>query len=92
MPNTHPQVAIREFTNFKNALVKQIALYPEQHPDLAVKAFLHHLDKLRGEIFENNGLRSGAWDISFINTDWPAETVNAGAKGQQRIPVQRTAL
>ncbi len=79
MPNTRLRVAVREFADFENALAEQITLYREHHPEVEIEAVALDLHKLRGEMFDKNGLRSGAWDIGYITTDWLAEAVDDGA-------------
>jgi multiple sugar transport system substrate-binding protein len=75
MPKTLLRIAVREFIDFENALAEQIAIYREQHPEVEFEAVQLDLHKLHGELFEQGGLRSGAWDIGYIVTDWLAEAV-----------------
>jgi multiple sugar transport system substrate-binding protein len=72
------RVAVREFGDFESAFAEQTALYCEQHPDLEFEAVPLDLHTLHAELFEKNGLRSGAWDIGFLSTDWIAEAVDDG--------------
>jgi multiple sugar transport system substrate-binding protein len=75
MPNIRLRVAVREFVDFEDAFAEQIALYRELHPEIEFEAIPLDLHKLHGELFEKGGLRSGAWDIGFLSTDWIAEAV-----------------
>jgi len=76
MSNTLLRIAVREFSDFENALAEQIALYRTLHPDVAFEAKALDLHKLHAELFEKAGLRSGTWDIGYISTDWLAEAVD----------------
>jgi multiple sugar transport system substrate-binding protein len=75
MPETRLRIAVREFTDFENALAEEIALYRELHPEVSFEAAPLDLQRLHAELFEKNGLRSGAWDIGYLVTDWLAEAV-----------------
>jgi len=79
MPNTRLRIAVREFADFENALAEEIAIYHGQHPEVEFEAVPLDLHKLHGEMFEKNGLRSGAWDIGYLSTDWLAEAVEEKA-------------
>jgi multiple sugar transport system substrate-binding protein len=79
MPNTRLRIAVREFADFENALAEEIAIYREQHPEVEFEAVALDLNKLHSEMFEKDGLRSGAWDIGYISTDWLAEGVEEKA-------------
>jgi len=78
MPDTRLRIAVREFSDFENALAEQIALFREGHPEVEFEAVTLDLHALHGELFEKDGLRSGAWDIGYISTDWLAEAVDEG--------------
>ncbi|MFZ0661887.1 MAG: extracellular solute-binding protein [Acidobacteriaceae bacterium] len=69
------RIAVRQFSDFENALAEQTALYRESHPDVEFEAVPLDLHALHAELFEKNGLRSGAWDIGYLSTDWLAEAV-----------------
>lgn len=75
MPETRLRIAVREFTDFENALAEQIAIYRESRPEVKIEAVQLDLHKLHAELFEKNGLRSGTWDIGYVVTDWLAEAV-----------------
>jgi multiple sugar transport system substrate-binding protein len=75
MAETSLRIAVREFSDFENALAEQIALYRELHPEVEIEAVPLDLHTLHAELFEKNGLRSGAWDIGYLVTDWLAEAV-----------------
>jgi len=78
MPKTLLRIAVREFSDFENALAEQIALYRDLHPAIEFEAVPLDLHALHSELFEKDGLRSGVWDIAYISTDWLAEAVDEG--------------
>ena len=78
MNMTRLRIAVREFSDFENALAEQIGIYREKHPEVEFDAVPLDLHKLHGEMFEQNGLRNGTWDIGYISTDWLAEAVDEG--------------
>lgn len=78
MPDTRLRIAVREFSDFENALAEQISLYRNLHPNIEFEAAPLDLDTLHSELFEKDGLRSGAWDIGYLSTDWLAEAVGDG--------------
>lgn len=78
MPKTLLRIAVREFSDFENALAEQISLYRNLHPDVEFEAVPLDLDALHSELFEKSGLRSGTWDIGFLSTDWLSEAVDEG--------------
>jgi multiple sugar transport system substrate-binding protein len=75
MAETLLRIAVREFTDFENALAEEIDLYRTLHPEIAFEAVQLDLHTLHAELFEKNGLRSGTWDIGYLVTDWLAEAV-----------------
>ncbi len=79
MPETRLRIAVREFSDFENALAEEIELYRQHHPEVEFEAIPFDLHTLHGEMFEKDGLRSGTWDIGYISTDWLAEAVDTGA-------------
>jgi multiple sugar transport system substrate-binding protein len=75
---TRLRIAVREFSDFENALAEEIAIYRRQHPEVEFEAVPLNLHKLHGEMFEKDGLRNGTWDIGYITTDWLTEAVEGG--------------
>lgn len=75
MPQTRIRIAVREFTDFENALAEQIAIYRRRHADIEFEAVQLDLHHLHAELFENRGLANGTWDIGYLSTDWIAEAV-----------------
>src|SRR6201996_2129730 len=76
MAETRLRIAVREFSDFENALAEEITLYRAEHPEVDFEAVPLDLHSLHAEMFEKNGLRSGVWDIGYISTDWLAEAVD----------------
>lgn len=79
MPQIRLRIAVREFSDFENALAEEIALYRRQRPDVEFEAVPLDLHQLHAELFGKHGLRNGAWDIGYITTDWLAEAVEEAA-------------
>ncbi|MDI3253169.1 MAG: sugar ABC transporter substrate-binding protein [Bacillota bacterium] len=79
MPQTRLRIAVREFSDFENALAEEIALYRAQHAEVEFDPVPLDLHKLYAELFEKEGLRNGTWDIGYITTDWLAEAAGQGA-------------
>jgi multiple sugar transport system substrate-binding protein len=75
MPETCLRIAVRKFSDFENALAEEIDLYRELHPEVQFEAAPLDLHNLYAELFEKGGLRTGAWDIGYVVTDWLAEAV-----------------
>jgi multiple sugar transport system substrate-binding protein len=92
MSNTTLRIAVREFSDFENALAEEIAIYRQLHPEIGFEMVPLNLEKLHAELLETKGLRSGAWDIGYLVTDWLAETIEEGAVEEltphlQRMPI-----
>lgn len=75
---TRLRIAVREFTDFENALAEEIEIYRKQYSEIEFEAVQLDLHTLHGEMFEKNGLRNGTWDIGYLSTDWLAEAVDSG--------------
>ncbi|MGH9586323.1 MAG: extracellular solute-binding protein, partial [Acidobacteriaceae bacterium] len=78
MADTQLRMAIREFSDFEDALAEQASLYRKLHPQVSVEIVPLDLNSLRAEMFEKEGLRSGSWDIGFLVTDWLSEAIQDG--------------
>jgi multiple sugar transport system substrate-binding protein len=89
MPQTRLRIAVREFSDFENALAEEIALYRRQQPDVEFEPVPLDLHKLYAELFEKHGLRNGTWDIGYITTDWLAEAAEEGALEELTPYMQR---
>lgn len=92
MPETLLRIAVREFSDFENALAEEIALYRGLHPEIRFEAVPLDLQKLHAELFEKRGLHSGTWDIGYLSTDWLAEAVEEGVveeltPSMERMPI-----
>jgi multiple sugar transport system substrate-binding protein len=92
MPQKCLRIAVREFSDFENALAEEIALYRQSHLEVEFEAVPLDLHKLHAALFENNGLRSGDWDIAYLSTDWLAEAVEGGAVEDLTPWIQHTPI
>src|SRR5258706_15976356 len=74
------RIAIRKFGPFESAIQKQYADF-QAATGCALRLEFESLDlnPLYETLFTRAGLKDGAWDIAFINTDWLAEAVEGGA-------------
>ncbi|HZU08849.1 MAG TPA: extracellular solute-binding protein [Pseudacidobacterium sp.] len=89
MPQIRLRIAVREFSDFENALAEEIDLYRASHPDVEFEPVPLDLHKLHAELFEKHGLRNGTWDIGYITTDWLAEAAEEGALEELTPYMQR---
>lgn len=92
MPNSRLRIAVREFSDFENALADEIALYRDAHPEVEFEAVPLDLHALHAELFKKNGLRSGAWDIGYLSTDWLAEAVDEAVLEELSPYLQRNPV
>lgn len=75
MTTTRIRIAVREFSDFENALDEEISLYRKLRPDVEIEAAQLDLHSLHSELFQKDGLRNGTWDIGYLVTDWLSEAV-----------------
>lgn len=73
------RLALRSFSDFENAIAEEIGRYRERHPQVEIEVVPLVLDDLHREMFQEGGLKSGAWDLGLVSTDWLAEAVDTGA-------------
>jgi len=74
------RIAIRKFGPFETAIQKQYASFQAATGcPLRLEFEALDLNPLYETLFTRAGLKDGAWDIAFINTDWIAEAVDGGA-------------
>jgi multiple sugar transport system substrate-binding protein len=74
------RVAVRKFDPFQSTLQKLWDAYrTETGCDLTLEAVPLDLHPLRQSTLTGGGLKSGAWDIAHISTDWIAEAFSSGA-------------
>jgi multiple sugar transport system substrate-binding protein len=74
------RIAIRKFGPFESAIQKQYASFTAATgASLPLEWESLDLNPLYDSLFTDRGLRDGAWDVAFLNTDWLAEAVAAGA-------------
>lgn len=71
------RIAVRKFGPFESAIVKQFDDFRRvTGTDATLEAVAMDLNPLHESLFDG-GLKSGAWDLAFLNTDWLAEAVKA---------------
>lgn len=92
MPQTCLRIAVREFSDFENALAEEIALYRKQRPDVEFEAIPLDLHHLHAELFGKRGLANGTWDIGYISTDWLAEAMEEQAAEDLTPYLQRQPI
>ena len=74
------RVAVRKFGPFESAIQKQYRSYQEATGStLPLEFEALDLNPLYDSLFTRRGLLDGTWDVAFLNTDWLAEAVAAGA-------------
>jgi multiple sugar transport system substrate-binding protein len=74
------RIAIRKFGPFEQAIQKQYASFQAATGcPLRLEYEALDLNPLYDTLFTQAGLKNGAWDIAFINTDWVADAVESGA-------------
>src|SRR5690348_13679220 len=76
---TKLRLALRSFSDFENAIAEEIARYRELHPHVEIEAVPLVLEDLHRTMFRDEGLKTGAWDLGLVVTDWLPEAVECGA-------------
>jgi len=67
------RIAVRKFAPFESAIAKQWEDFErERGSGFTLEPVAFELLPLTEALFDNQGLRTGTWDIAFINTDWIA--------------------
>lgn len=67
------RVAVRKFGPFESAIAKQWASFEAgAKTGLRLDSVPMNLHPLSESLFDADGLRNGAWDVAFLNTDWVA--------------------
>lgn len=68
------RIAVRKFDPFESAIRKQFDDFLRASgADAALEAEAMELNPLHQALFADGGMRDGAFDIVFLNTDWLAE-------------------
>ncbi|MBT9330831.1 extracellular solute-binding protein [Paracidobacterium acidisoli] len=75
---TRLRIAYREFSGFEKALAAQTKLYCAERPGVEIETVSLHLEQLYRELFAEEGLRLGKWDLGMVVTDWLAGAVEEG--------------
>jgi multiple sugar transport system substrate-binding protein len=72
------RIAVRRFAPFESAIRKQWEIFAESYgTDLTLVADAFDLHPLYESLFTRKGLLLGAWDITFMSTDWIAAASEA---------------
>lgn len=74
------RLALRDFDPFEAALRKQWAIFKEQNRlDMELEMGLFATQPIYEALFEQEGLKNGAWDVALVNTDWLAQIYEMNA-------------
>ncbi len=74
------RIAVRKFPPFEQAIRAEWAAFEERvRTGLTLDLVLLDLHPLEHALFTSGGMRSGEWDIAFVNTDWIAAMHALGA-------------
>lgn len=73
------RVAVRRFGPFETAIRKQFESFCNDNGvDAEIEPVAMDLEELSRSMFEEGGLKNGAWDIGFVGTDWLPMAVEEG--------------
>jgi multiple sugar transport system substrate-binding protein len=86
------RIAIRNYSDFVNAMDEEARLFEALHPGTKVEVESVGIHELHKSAITDGGLRDGHFDIALMVTDWLAEGMAAGAledlhPWQQHIPI-----
>ena len=89
---TSLRIAIRNYSDFENALEEQVRLFESLHPGTKVEVVSVGIHELYDQSIKHGGLRDGRFDLALLVTDWLAEGVSDGSlenlnPWQQHIPI-----
>ncbi len=89
---TSLRIAIRNYSDFENALEEQVRLFESLHPGTKVEVASVGIHELYDQSIKHGGLRDGRFDLALLVTDWLAEGVANGSlenlnPWQQHIPI-----
>ena len=73
------RVAVRRFGPFETAIRKQFETFcADTGLDAAIEPVAMDLNDLSRSMFDDGGLKNGAWDVGFVVTDWLPMAVEDG--------------
>ena len=67
------RIALRNYSDFENALGEQARLFNASHPDITVQLVSLGIHELYQSALNEGGLRNGRYDLALLVTDWLAE-------------------
>ncbi|WP_027135655.1 extracellular solute-binding protein [Geminicoccus roseus] len=74
------RIAVRRFDAFESAIAKQFADFVRTSgEDAALDIQALDLNPLQEALFQRQELKSGAWDLAFLSTDWLAQAQADGS-------------
>ena len=85
------RLALRDYSDFENALTEEAQLFEALHPGVKVELISVGIHELYNSAITTGGMRDGHYDLALLVTDWLAEGMAAGAfedllPWHQRIP------
>jgi multiple sugar transport system substrate-binding protein len=73
------RIALRNYSDFENALGEEARLFESSHPGVDVELISLGIHELYREALPEHGLRDGRFDLALLVTDWLAEGMASGA-------------
>jgi multiple sugar transport system substrate-binding protein len=89
---TQLRIALRNYSDFENALAEQARLFESLHPGVEIEVVSLGIHDLHRQAIAERGLRDGRFDLALLVTDWLAEGLSTGAledlsPWQHRLPI-----
>jgi multiple sugar transport system substrate-binding protein len=86
------RIALRNYSDFENALTEEARLFEAHHPGIKVELVSMGIHELYTSAIADGGMRDGRFDLVLLVTDWLAEGIETGAledlqPWHQRIPI-----
>jgi len=86
------RLALRNYSDFENALTEEARLFEAHHPGVKVELDSIGIHELYKSAITDGGLRDGHYDLALLVTDWLSEGMAGGAfedllPWHQRIPI-----
>ena len=73
------RIALRNYSDFQNALAEEARLFESLHPDVRVELISTGIHELHSSSIAAGGLRNGHFDLALLVTDWLAEALENGS-------------
>jgi multiple sugar transport system substrate-binding protein len=89
---TQLRIALRNYTDFENAISEEARLFEITQPGVEVELVPVGIHDLHREALAEGGLRDGRFDLALLVTDWLAEGLSLNAledlqPWHQRLPI-----